>query len=33
MRRVEDVILTSDLTAHERHTWRCHLHDFAPRPF
>jgi enterochelin esterase-like enzyme len=32
-RGIRHVIYTSDLTAHEWHTWRRHLYDFAPRLF
>jgi len=32
-RGIRHVIYTSDLTAHEWHTWRRHLNDFAPRLF
>lgn len=32
-RGIKHVIFTSDLTAHEWHTWRRHLHDFAQRLF
>jgi len=32
-RGIRHVVFKSDLTAHEWHTWRRHLHDFAPRLF
>jgi enterochelin esterase-like enzyme len=32
-RGIKPVIFTSDGTAHEWHTWRRHLNDFAPRLF
>ncbi len=32
-RGIKHVIFKSDLTAHEWHTWRRHLHDFAQRLF
>ena len=32
-RGIKHVVFKSDLTAHEWHTWRRHLHDFAPRLF
>jgi len=32
-RGIKHVIFKSDLTAHEWHTWRRHLNDFAPRLF
>jgi len=32
-RGVKHVIFKSELTAHEWHTWRRHLNDFAPRLF
>ena len=32
-RGIRHVIFKSDLTAHEWHTWRRHLHDFAQRLF
>ena len=32
-RGVKHVIFTSSNTAHEWHSWRRHLNDFAPRLF
>jgi enterochelin esterase family protein len=32
-RGIKHVIFTSDGTAHEWHSWRRHLNDFAPRLF